>query len=496
LLFFGKNQIIDIIVKWKKWIFSNYLAKYPLNLKLKFLLMRKLLTFFAGTLITGSVLAGGLVTNTNQSAMFTRLQNRNASTGIDAVYYNPAGLTRLGDGFYVSINNQTIGQTQTIGNNYTFLSGTKPRKYVGKVSAPIYPGVYVAYKTGKLAFSAGFNPIGGGGGAKYNTGLPSLETQIADLQPLLTGMGLTTTQYTADIFFKGSSVYFGYQANVSYQINDMISAAIGARMVSAKNTYTGYIRNIMINPLYAGNPTASLISAPAFFTSIGQPGYAARTSDREADAEMKGTGYTPILSVNIAPSEMLNIAVRYEFKTKLNLKTTVHDGKSAGMFIQDSVAIADMPATLAVGVNFKPVDNLMLSGSFNYYFDKGVDYDGQPDVEQTQIDKNFIEFGLGAEYGITEKLRISAGWVHTITGVNLYYQSDMSYSTNTNSFGGGFGYRITPMIDLNLGGQYTFYKEGSKDYNHVLGINPIPVTETYNKKTWIVAIGLDFSFGK
>ena len=76
--------------------------------------MRKLLTFFAATLITGSLFAGGLVTNTNQSAMFTRLQNRNASTGIDAVYYNPAGLTRLGDGFYVSINNQTIGQTKTI----------------------------------------------------------------------------------------------------------------------------------------------------------------------------------------------------------------------------------------------------------------------------------------------------------------------------------------------------------------------------------------------
>src|SRR5450759_5364646 len=136
--------------------------------------MRKLLTFVAAMLLTGSIFAGGLVTNTNQSAMFTRLQNRNASTGIDAVYYNPAGLTKLGDGFYASINNQTIGQTKTVGNDYLFLTGT-PRDYVGDVSAPIYPGVYVAYKTGKLAFSGGFNPIGGGGGAKYKTGLPSFE---------------------------------------------------------------------------------------------------------------------------------------------------------------------------------------------------------------------------------------------------------------------------------------------------------------------------------
>jgi long-chain fatty acid transport protein len=133
----------------------------------------------------------------------------------------------------------------------------------------------------------------------------------------------------------------------------------------------------------------------------------------------------------------------------------------------------------------------MISGTFNYYFDKGVDYDGQSDVEQIQIDKNFIELGLGAEYAIGEKLRVSGGWVHTITGVNSNYQSDMSYSTNTNSFGGGFGYRITPMIDLNIGGQFTVYQEDTKSFTHI-----VPTVETYNKKTWLIGVGLDFSFGK
>jgi long-chain fatty acid transport protein len=460
--------------------------------------MRKLLTIVAGTLISGSVLAGGLVTNNNQSAMFTRLQNRNASTSIDAVYFNPAGLTRLGNGFYFSINNQTIQQKQTVRDNYTFLKGTKPIEYIGKVSAPIYPGVYVAYKTGKIALSAGFNPIGGGGGATYDTGLPSIEMKVADLLPTLSAMGLTTNNYSADIFFQGSSVYFGYQANISYAFNDMISAAVGARLVSAKNTYKGHINSIMINPLYAGNPTAALISAPAFFTAIGQPTYAAKTSNTEADAEMKGTGFTPIISVNIAPSEKLDFSLRYEFKTTLNLKTTVNDGKSAGMFIQDSVAIADLPAALSFGVDFKPISKLTLSGSLNYYFDKNVDYDGQPNVNDNQIDKNFIEFGLGAEYGLSEKLRISAGWASTMTGVNSDYQSDMSFSTNTNSLGAGFGYQINDMIDLNVGGQYTFYNEGTKNFSHYwnAAAAAIPVTETYNKSTWLVGIGLNFTFGK
>ena len=98
---------------------------------------------------------------------------------------------------------------------------------------------------------------------------------------------------------------------------------------------------------------------------------------------------------------------------------------------------------------------------------------------------------------VSEKLRASFGWVATSTGVNTLYQNDQRYSTNTNSLGAGFGYRISPKIDLNIGGQYTFYKEDSKNINHLIGTNPVPnVMETYNKKTWIVAVGLDFYFGK
>lgn len=548
--------------------------------------MRKILTFFAGTLITGSVLAGGLVTNSNQSAMFTRLLNRNASTDIDAVYFNPAGLTKLGNGFFVSINNQTIGQTQTVGNNYTALSGTKPREYIGTVSAPIYPGIYVVYNTGNLSFSAGVNPVGGGGGAKYDAGLPSIESQMADLVPLLIAKGIPTTQYSANIFFKGSSIFMGYQANVAYKINDMISVAAGARLVSAKNTAQGDMTNISINPNYATfgtSFTGGMVLAKTFFNAgatffnalpaqatgaaagiqpiitagygstllangasvgmsaaaiqgiqgllkargmtdaqigaatilsaqtnlnsagpiylaqaAGMTAYAAKTSDTYLDAEMTGKAFTPILSVNFSPNEKLNIALKYEFKTKLNLKTNIFDGKTGGgLYIQDSVAIADLPAFVTGGINFRPIDKLMLSGSFGYYFDKKVDYDGQSDVNINQIDKNFLEFGLGAEYSISDKLRVSAGWGATKTGVNSAYQSDLSYSTNTNSIGGGFGYRISPMIDINIGGEYAIYKQGTKNFNHYLDETTfVPVTETYDKSTWIAAIGLDFYFGK
>ncbi|MCK7535427.1 MAG: hypothetical protein MZV63_32820 [Marinilabiliales bacterium] len=84
-----------------------------------------------------------------------RMLSRQASTGVDATYYNPAGLTNLADGFHFSLNNQTIGQTKTITNDYYFLT-EKPTEYIGTVSAPIFPGVYAVYKTGKFAFLGWF----------------------------------------------------------------------------------------------------------------------------------------------------------------------------------------------------------------------------------------------------------------------------------------------------------------------------------------------------
>jgi len=543
--------------------------------------MKKVITFFFAILVTGSLFAGGLVTNTNQSALYTRLLSQNASTSIDAVYFNPAGLTKLGNGFFLSLNNQVVGQTKSIINNYTYLAGT-PKEYIGKVSAPFFPGVYAAFKAGKFVVSAGLNPIGGGGGAKYDDGLPSFETQIADLVPLLGSQNIPTTQYAADIFFEGTSIYLGYQANLSYEINDMISVGAGIRYVTAKNTYNGSMMNISINPNYpafgaaytgnlvlasdfftsgattlttlatgataystglgtiisgGGDPTTLLTdagvygltptdigtiqaiigaagqnpagvnigmaqailtaAAPVFTTNaMTMTGLSAATGDVEVDVKETGRGIAPILSVNISPVENLNIALKYEFKTRLELTTEVIDGKNGGIFTEGEKIIADMPAMLAVGINFKPINRLMLSASFNYFFDKNVDYDGSESLNINMIDKNYTEYALGVEYGISEKLRISAGWSSSVAGINSNYQSDMSYELNANAFGGGFGFRIAPMLDLNIGGQYVLYKEGSKGYSHMLGTIGIPVTETYNTDTWVLAAGLDFYFGK
>ncbi|MBN1158416.1 MAG: outer membrane protein transport protein [Bacteroidales bacterium] len=509
--------------------------------------MKKLLIPIIGFVcLTPMVSGGGIVTNTNQSASWVRMLVRDASTGIDAVYFNPAGLVRLENGFHFSLNSQTILQNKDVTDDYQFLKSS-PKEYLGDVKAPVFPSFYAVWKTGKLAVSFGFNPVGGGGGAEYQEGLPSFESQVADLVPRLkepmTLMDLTLsadppagygfdpdlnniTAYNADIYFKGTSIFFGYQGGLSYKINELLGVYAGVRLVTVKNTYKGHIQDVMISadpadadPLYnlpaAGDyapgdylrAAAQVYGLPGVYVNLlntQAAGLDVLTADTEVDVEETGTGFTPVLGANISLGDMVNIGLKYEFKTKLDLTTTVNDGKDAyGMFVQDSTVHSDMPAMLSAGVSVKALPGLTATAGLHYYFDKGANYGKTLDATGEQvtndkvIDKNYFEIGVGLEYGITEKLAVSAGYLRAQTGVSEDYQSDLSFSLSSNTFGGGVGYRIIPNLMVNLGAAYTLYEDGEKNYTHILNTtipSEIPVTQSYYKSNLVFGVGLDISF--
>ena len=131
--------------------------------------MKKLNVLLLLVLVSSPLIqAGGLVTNTNQSAAWARTLTRQATLGVDAVYFNPAGLAQLNNGLHLSLSNQTIFQTRTITSNYPLLTSYPDRtSYGAELTAPIFPSIYAAFKMGKLTFSGGFNIIGGGGSADF-----------------------------------------------------------------------------------------------------------------------------------------------------------------------------------------------------------------------------------------------------------------------------------------------------------------------------------------
>ena len=536
------------------------------------------LTLLTVLLAFSFVYAGGLVTNTNQSTAWTRMLARDASIDIDAVFYNPAGLTKLKDGFHISISNQSLFQTQTVTNGFPYLNNPE---YVGNVSAPLFPSIYMAYKTGRWAFSLGFNPVGGGGGATFDKGLPSIEVPIAGAAAGFAPYGVTG--YSADLYFEGTSVYWGLQGGISFAISDAISIYAGARYVMATNTYKGHVKDVSFQTgegtvradafmlgiadqasagatqaIYVGDQMEPLIEFGAGGYTIGQTvqaglitpeegalmaggliqfGYppdvvnamtldevqstyfttagvltqqaaeltvgAGLMGDQDADVTQTGSGITPIVGLNLAFFEdKLNIGIKYEFMTKMDLTNETPAGKGfingfdpetgeyTEMFPDGAITNADIPALLSIGARYQIVDNVNVQAGFHTYFDSKAGWATEDDGTEL-IDHNFTEIAAGVEWNISDKFLLSTGYLAAITGVNDKYQSDLSYSLSTSTFGFGGAYAFSDSFKLQLGGFYTMYNQqtvpqGGSESSIIYG-------ETYDKATWALSIGLDIA---
>ncbi|MEI6275919.1 MAG: hypothetical protein WCP08_08010 [Prolixibacteraceae bacterium] len=536
--------------------------------------MKKLIATAGLFLCFGVVFAGGLLTNGNQSAQYIRMLSRNASTSYDAVYFNPAGLMKLDNGLFISIQSQTLFQTKTITSGYPFLNSAH---YEGEVKVPVFPTAFAIYKMDKVAFSLGLGPNSGGGSAEYATGLPSFEKTISSLVPGLAGLsklGQSVTNYKADISFKGESIFWGIQGGASYKINEMFSIYGGARYIPATNTYTGYINNIQlkvngtfknaatyltneiapsmvsmanqstaaassVQPLVAGGAGgltlaqangAGLITAAQRaqleggllglgvtsaqigampITSVqatytagaaslnGQAaqmvGTGAQLKDKSVDVKQTGTGITPILGANITPIKGLNIGIKYEFKTKLTLtNATVIDG--TGMFPNGAESSSDLPALFSIGADYQVSKNFDFSVSYNNYNDKGVEWGKNIYSEPRTIDHNAWELAIGGQHTICKGLAVSLGYLHTEMGVAQQFNSDFSYYSNSNTFGGGFEIKPMANLTIDLGALFTNYQTASKPFKDV---NPgiANYVELYDKHNIGFAIGLGYHFG-
>jgi long-subunit fatty acid transport protein len=490
--------------------------------------MKRLNLLFIGMLVSSQLLmAGGLVTNTNGSAAWARTLSRNATLGIDAVYFNPAGLAQLNNGLHLSLSNQTIFQTRTISSNYSYLSPT-PKSYEADLTAPIYPSIYAAYKMDKWTFSAGFNIIGGGGSADYLTGLPSFEIPVSSLVPMLQGALAPIDQaiigagggdpgfrnvsgYNMNASFSGKSFYFGYQVGATYAINDMISVAIGGRLVTANNSYEGELTGVTIDApaAYGGTQTAGdylrLVATnplpPATVALLNGTAGAldVATADASLKAEQEGTGFTPIIGVNLHLSDMLNIAVKYEHHTKMEL-TNVTEVDDVGMFPDGEKVRADLPGMFALGVQVSPLEKLTATAGFNYYLDKSAFYGnvneaGEQINNESTIDENGYSYMVSLEYKLLGMLGISAGYTGGNNGVNDNYQSDFGQGLKSQTVGAGVFVDVGEKITINAGVAFVMYDDYTKSQSYTpMGFpQAVPFADTYGKNTTIIAVGVDIS---
>jgi len=437
--------------------------------------------------------AGGIVTNTNQSAAWIRMLVRDASTDVDAVYYNPAALTLLENGFYVQANNQTAVQHREISNKYPFLNNDS---YKGDIFVPTLPTAYAVYKKDKLALFGAFVVVGGGGGATYPNGLPSFEIPISNIPAGLRAAGIPTTKYGADVMFSGTSVYYGFEVGGAYKLNDWLSVALGFRYNAAKNTYLGHIRNIMIDPNYpafGAAYTGGLVSAPKFFSdakttltnlALGATGY----STALAGISGKGAGSSLISAVGLPTADVQNIqAMVAAAGGNVNNITVDYAKNVLGQAAPVFQAKANAMAANAAGTADKEVDVTQTGASYTPIF--GVNLN----LLQGKLD-------IGVKYEMKSSMKVK----NKVTRDDTYTKADKSdamfpegaevSSDIPGLLTVGVKYSILPNLRAQAGFHYYFDRDA--DYGRV-SVDDLGVTHTGNayfldSNSKEAALGLEF----
>lgn len=467
--------------------------------------MRKLILACTLCSICLSAMAGGLVTNQNQSAAYIRMLARGASTGADAVFYNPAGAMAFADGFTLSFSNQFVWQNRTINDANPALNSPE---FKGNLQVPFFPSLYAAYKTGDWAFSLGFNPSAGGGSVKFDEGLPMIESPLSMLPAMLTAAGIPVSKYSLQSSLDGTSISYGIQAGVTYKIGEALGVYGGVRALMTNNKYEGYLNNVQINPyvpplgLNGGMAPAQPFfnTMSAYFTSIGQAAVAAQmaaiatqVADQKLDVKQKGTGFTPVIGAHLRLGGF-DLGVKYEFNTKIIIKNQTTSDVS-DMFPDGLELRADVPAVLSVGVGYDVVPQVKMSLTYLQYFDKQSTMESWSSAGQTKfnkmdfIEKNTREIMAGAEWKVNEKLLLSLGYQFTMvypSDVYGRYQSDISHSLSNYSMGLGAAYKICDKLTVNIGALATIYDK--------FKVNADNFQRIYDRSTKSIAVGIDYCF--
>ncbi|QTQ16581.1 outer membrane protein transport protein [Treponema parvum] len=114
------------------------------------------------------------------------------------------------------------------------------------------------------------------------------------------------------------------------------------------------------------------------------------------------------------------------------------------------------------------MDNLYVSLSFNYYFNKQADLENPLGRTSLDYDDSW-EVGLGADYQFNEKLGFSAGLMYSNQGSKSDVNSAFSPVLDSIVMGCGVEYKV--IKNLMLTGSFMYSNYFEKEYANSLDLN-------------------------
>ena len=425
--------------------------------------MKKLLVFLCvAGLIAGSaspLFAGGIDNKTNWSAEYIRTLNRNAATdSADIVAYNPAGVMKMEDGLIGNLSVQYIDKKYNNKVGGTDLESHEP-SYL--------PGFFLLYKKDRYAGFFSFTIPGGGGYVDYSQGNYTTQYAAALINAGVYGnLGINGPQH-----FEAESFYYGYTFGGAFEINKMFSVSLAARYIDAHREAQGYV---IMNQGIAGEST--------------------HNADYEEDAD----GWGGIIGLNIAPTDELNIGMRYETRTDLDFDQQVNQDVNSlvpglrllpYLGVNNGASVSrNLPAIYALGISYKFSPKIRVETNLTYYFNNSAGWDDTVPTprDPSDVDDGY-DLGLAIEYTFTNQLKGSLGYLHTDTGIDAKNMLPESPELNADTIGAGAAYEVIPGMILNFAIGNSFYQSDSF-------MSSIGSEIEYEKNNFFIALGAQYKF--
>jgi long-chain fatty acid transport protein len=488
---------------------------------------------------SSATFAGGLLTNTNQHVAFNRMMSREASIGIDGVYYNPAGVVFMGEGSHLAINWQAAWQTRTINNDYKLFTNnvnnpTTPRDFKGKAVAPVIPSFQYAYNKGRWSFQGNFALTGGGGKCTFDNGLGSFEKIVSETAMGAIGLAgaidhaanvllvpgyvrpdqtidrdkfipmFTSDKafgnkgaYSFNSYMHGRQYYFGLSAGAAYKVTDNFSVYAGLRGIYATCNYYGYVEDIKV-----GNMPLYQVLDPSKENS----------ANIELSCDQSGIGFTPMLAVDYKTGRW-NFSAKYEFKTRMRLKNkSVNKLPSIGnlddnlknqmnKLFTGTFMAAGMPQEQAM-IKAEQTSNKVLedptvvatTAGLKQQFDSKINEALGEYADGKKIAGDIPSLlTVGVGYSPIDELRINVGfhWFDDYNATSYNNRNKLLKKRGTLEFNAGVEYDVTKKITVSTGWQNTNYgltDEYMDDKSFVVGSNSVGLGGVYH-----ITKKLDFS---
>lgn len=480
---------------------------------------------------SSATFAGGLLTNTNQHVAFNRMMSREASIGIDGVYYNPAGVVFMGEGSHLALNWQMAYQTRTIKNDYKLFTNnvnnpTTPRDFKGKAFAPVIPSFQYAYNKGRWSLQGNFALTGGGGKCTFDNGLGSFEKIVGETamgaiglagaidhvaNTLLTPGYITPENkvdpskfnpmftdnkyfgskgdYSFNSYMHGRQYYFGLSAGAAYKVSDNFSVYAGLRGIYATCNYYGYVKDIKV-----GNMPLYQVLDPSKENS----------ANIELSCDQSGIGFTPMLAVDYKTGRW-NFSAKYEFKTRMRLKNkSVNKLPSIGNLddnLKDQMTRTlqnkGLPQEQAMQISSAILTDknvVKTTAGLKQQFDSKINEALGEYADGKKIAGDIPSLlTVGVGYSPIDELRINVGfhWFDDYNATSYNNRNKLLKKRGTLEFNAGVEYDVTKKITVSTGWQNTNYGLTDKymdDKSFVVGSNSVGVGGVYH-----ITKKLDFS---